>query len=114
MNMMMRKLAGSVVVTAMLILAVPAQAQSFGMFFGDQSSEKQASDMWDEPLFVSCMTDRQIRDFIAARGYTNIALNVPNERHIQVRGTKDGWVYLIDLNYCAARISGVQQLRPAK
>lgn len=115
----MNKFVGSAVVAAMLMLAVPAHAQSFGMFFGDESSEKQAfgsstSDRWGEPLFVSCLTDRQIRDFIAARGYTDIALNVANDRHIQVRGTKDGWVYLIDFNFCTARIADVQQLRPAK
>ena len=83
----------------------PAQAQGFGFFFGDGPSN----------FFQqrTCLTDHQIRDAIANKGYSNIYLNVPNARHIQVRATKGAWVYLLDFNYCSARIEGRQKLRPA-
>jgi hypothetical protein len=60
------------------------------------------------------MTDRQIRDDIAARGYSDVALNIPNDKHVEVRATRDGWVYLLDFNFCSGRIVDVMQLRPAQ
>ncbi|WP_332690868.1 hypothetical protein [Devosia sp.] len=101
----------AIALTALLLgagAAMPAQAQSFGfgIFFGDE-----ASDFYPER--ITCMTDRQIRDAVAARGYTNIYLNVAMEKNIQVRATRDGWVYLLDFNFCSGRIEGRQQLRPA-
>lgn len=86
----------------------PAQAQNlnFGIFFGDE-----ASDFYPER--ITCLTDRQIRDTVARRGYTDIYLNVAMDKHIQVRATRDGWVYLLDFNYCTGRIEGRQRLRPA-
>jgi hypothetical protein len=97
--------------TALLLstgAAIPTQAQSFGfgIFFGDEASDFH-------PERITCMTDRQIRDAVAARGYSNIALNVAMEKNIQVRATRDGWVYLLDFNFCTGRIEGRQQLRPA-
>ena len=98
-------------ITAMLFAAsaaMPAQAQSagFGIFFGDEEDDFF-------PERITCLTDRQIRDEIAARGYTDIALNVPNDKHIEVRATRDGWVYLLDFNFCSARIVDRVLLRPA-
>ncbi|KRA42571.1 hypothetical protein [Devosia sp. Root635] len=89
-------------------LAVPAQAQSFrfGIFFGDE-----ASDFYPER--ITCLSNYQIRQAVADRGYTNIYLNVPMEKHIEVRATRDGWVYLLDFNYCTGRIEDRTQLRPA-
>lgn len=89
--------------------AMPAQAQSFsfGFRFGDERT-----DMF--PHRVVCLTDRQIRDAIARRGYSNIYLNVPNEQRIQVRASRDGWVYLLDFDFCRDRIRGARQLRPAR
>lgn len=86
---------------------VPAvQAQSFGIFFGDEPSDFA-------PQFAVCLSDNQIRNWIADRGYTNVALNVPNDKHIEVRATKDGTVYLLDFNYCTGVIEGQQRLRAA-
>lgn len=101
----------AIALTALLLgtgATMPSQAQSFGLgiFFGDQASDFH-------PQRITCMTDRQIRDAVAARGYTNIALNVAMEKNIQVRATRDGWVYLLDFNFCSGRIEGRQQLRPA-
>jgi hypothetical protein len=92
-----------------LALSGPVNAQSsfnFGFRFGDQ-----ATDFF--PQRAICLTDRQIREAIARRGYTNIALNVPNDRRIEVRAVQDGWVYLIDFDFCANRVRGVKALRPA-
>ncbi|MCW5722111.1 MAG: hypothetical protein KIS86_13305 [Devosia sp.] len=79
----------------------------FGFRFGDQLTDFY-------PQRALCLTDRQIREAIARRGYTDIALNVPNERRIQVRAVRDGWVYLIDFDFCADRVRGVKALRPAR
>lgn len=97
----------------LLIPAVPAQAQApgFGVFFGDEESDFFGEQFYPER--ITCMTDRQIRDDIAARGYTDIALNVANDKRIEVRATRDGIVYLIDFNFCSGRIVNTMQLRPA-
>jgi hypothetical protein len=101
----------AVALTALLLggsVIAPVQAQSFnfGIFFGDEPSDFY-------PERITCMTNRQIRDAVAARGYTNIYLNVAMEKNIQVRATRDGWVYLLDFNFCSGRIEGRQRLRPA-
>lgn len=101
----------AVLVAAMALGAgasAPAQAQqfNFGIFFGDERSDFY-------PERITCLTDRQIRDAVAARGYHDIYLNVAMDKHIQVRATRNGWVYLLDFNYCTGRIEGRQRLRPA-
>ena len=102
--------------TAVLLTAAPsfpahAQSSGFGVFFGDEESDFFERDYFPER--ITCMTDRQIRDDIAGRGYTNIALNVANRDRIEVRATRDGWVYLLDFNFCSGSILGRTQLRPA-
>ena len=96
-------------VTALVLatsLAAPAQAQAFGIFFGDERSDFV-------PEFAICLNDNQIRNSIADLGYTDISLNVPNDKHIQVRATQGGDVYLLDFNYCTGRIEEARYLRPA-
>jgi hypothetical protein len=99
-----------IAMTALLLgsAAMPAQAQipGFGVYFGDEESDFF-------PERITCMTDRQIRDDIAARGFTDVALNVPNDKHVEVRATRDGIVYLLDFNFCSGRIVKVTELRPA-
>ena len=89
-------------------IAAPVQAQSatFGIFFGDEESDFF-------PQRITCMGDYQIRQAVAARGYGDIHLNVMNDGHVEVRATRDGWVYLLDFNYCSGRIEDRKQLRPA-
>lgn len=93
---------------ALMGFSGPAQAQNFrfGIFFGDE-----ASDFYPER--ITCLSDYQVRQAVAARGYTHIALNIMNDKHVEVRATRDGWVYLLDFNYCTGRIEGRQKLRPA-
>lgn len=88
--------------------AAPAGAQgfNFGLHFGDEADDLV-------PQLPMCLTDRQIRDAIARRGYTDISLNVPDDKRVRVRATQGGVVYLIDYNYCADYIRGRQALRPA-
>lgn len=98
----------AVLMAAMLLgtgAAAPVQAQGFGIFFGDERS-----DFFPERFI--CLTDRQIRQAVADEGYSDIFLNVPNNKHIQVRATQGGWVYLLDFNYCSGRIESRQRLRP--
>jgi len=87
-------------------VAAPVQAQPFGLFFGDERS-----DFYPERL--SCLTDYQIRQAIADLGYHDIYLNVAMDKRIQVRATQGEWVYLIEFNYCSARIESLKRLRPA-
>lgn len=107
----MKAIWGTLMALAMAAACVaPATAQSsFGFEFGFGN---RGFDPY--PQRAICLTDRQIRQSIAARGFSQIALNVPNERRIQVRAVREGWVYLIDFDFCADRIRGVTQLRPAR
>ncbi len=96
-------------VAALAALPLPAQAQGtlkFGIIFGDEQADFY-------PRRAICLTNHQMRESMAARGYTDIALNVPNDGRIEIRASWDGWVYLIDFDYCRDRIVGVRQLRPA-
>lgn len=101
----------AIALTALLLgtsVTIPAQAQTarFGIFFGDQQSDFF-------PERITCLSDYQVRQAVARRGYTNIYLNIMNDKHVEVRATRDGWVYLLDFNYCSGRIEGRTKLRPA-
>ncbi|MBD8064534.1 hypothetical protein IC608_03485 [Devosia sp. PTR5] len=87
--------------------AASAQSMNFGIHFGDEPDD------FFPPLPI-CLTDRQIRDAIADRGFSDIFLNVANEGQIQVRATRGNWVYLIDFDYCRDRIDDITRLRPAR
>lgn len=104
---MVKKILAAAMLSVLALVPMPASAQvSFGFHFGDEPRDFY-------PQLPMCLTDHQIRQAIARRGYSNIALNVPNEKRIQVRATQDGWVYLIDFDFCADRIRGQRALRPA-
>lgn len=87
--------------------AANAQSFGFGIHFGDGPEDFL-------PERRLCQTDRQIRETIAAAGYTDISLNVPNDEFIKVRATHDGWVYQLNYNYCRAYIKEWIRLRPAR
>lgn len=94
---------------AFVVAASPVQAQlGFGIFFGDEED-----DFFAPPERITCMTDRQIRDAVAAEGFSNIYLNVPNDGHVEVRATIDGWVYLLEYDFCRGYIEEARRLRPA-
>lgn len=104
---MVKKIIAAAMLSALALVPMPASAQvSFGFHFGDEPRDFY-------PQLPMCLSDLQIREAIARRGYTNISLNVANEKRIQVRATQDGWVYLIDFDFCADRIRGQKALRPA-
>ncbi len=103
----MRKLAAIVIASAgLLVQPAAAQNLNFGIFFGDERSDFF-------PERITCLNDYQVRQAVAARGYDNIALNVEMDNHIQVRATRDGWVWLLDFNICTGRIENRERLRPA-
>jgi len=104
---MVKTTLAAAMVIGLALAPVPASAQiSFGFHFGDERSDFY-------PQLPMCLTDRQIREAIARRGYEDISLNVAEGRRIRVRATQDGWVYLIDFDFCADRIRGREVLRPA-
>ena len=88
-------------------VAAPVQAQRFGIFFGDERQDFL-------PERITCLTQYQIRQAIADLGYTDIYLNVPMEKNIEVRATRGDWVYLLDFNFCSAQVEGRSRLRPAR
>jgi hypothetical protein len=105
---MIKRVFAAAMMTVLALAPIPAAAQiGFGFHFGDEPRDFY-------PRFPICLTDRQIRESIAHRGYSNISLNVANGRRIQVRASQDGWVYLIDFDFCADRIRGRQALRQAR
>lgn len=113
---MMHKFAAALLMALLIGAAVPAQAQSFGIFFGDEPSDFLLDDEASErvPELAMCLNDNQIREAIAAEGFSDIALNAPNEKHIQVRASRDGTVYLLNFNFCTGRIEEQRPLRAVK
>ena len=86
-----------------ILLPVPANAALF-----QRHSDGSVS---FDPLL--CMTDYQVRQSVAQRGFTHILLNAPIETQVQVKATKGRSVYLIDFDRCGGGIDGVQRLGPA-
>jgi hypothetical protein len=94
--------------------AAPAMAQSPGFGFGDGFDEYDRDHDRFFPELIMCLTDNQVRQAVADRGYTNISLNVPNDKRVQVRATKGGTVYLLKFNLCTGRIEDRDALRRAQ
>jgi|GEM_PF-895374 len=60
-------------------------------------------------------TDYQVRRQVARRGYTNVYLGGQiGNNSVQVRATKDGWVYLMTYNRCSNEIGDYRRLRAAR
>lgn len=105
-------------ITVMLGLSVAApaaMAQSLTFGFGiGQGYDDEDDDFFGPPQLAMCLTDSQIRRSIAERGYSQIALNIPNGKRVEVRATKGGTVYLLKFNFCTDRIEGRTALRRAQ
>ena len=86
-------------------LPVAAQNLQFQFGFGTDGFG------FRRPLICVELTDRQIRDAVRSQGYTNIFLNVRNDRRIQVRATRGGWVYLLRVSTCTGAILDRERLR---
>lgn len=87
--------------------ALPVQAQSMQFQFGFGTDGFG----YRRPLICIELTDRQIRNAVRDQGYTNIYLNVRNDRRIQVRATRGDWVYLLRLSTCTGAILNRDRLR---
>ena len=61
--------------------------------------------------FCMNMSDAQIRQLVKDAGYHSIYLNVENDHRIEVRAAKKGWVYLLTVNTCRAKIIDRDKLR---
>jgi hypothetical protein len=66
---------------------------------------------WAHKTICIELTDYQIRTAIKARGYDNVYLNVRSDRRIQVRATRNGWVYLLSVNTCTGSVVDRHRLR---
>jgi hypothetical protein len=91
-----------------LLAAMPAQAAGVQFQFG-------ASEGFGFKRHLICieLTDAQIRAAVKEQGYSNIYLNVRNDRRIQVRATKGEWVYLLRVSTCTGAILDRDRLRHA-
>jgi|GEM_PF-5569379 len=58
-----------------------------------------------------CYTDYQVRQAVAAQGFTNIYLNAAMESHMRVRATRKGVLYALDFNICTGQIVSIERLR---
>ncbi len=92
---------------ALTSAAVPATAAQFHFGFGTDGFG------FRRPLVCIELTDRQIRNAVRDQGYTNIYLNVRNDRRIQVRATRGDWVYLLRVSTCTGAILDRDRLRRA-
>ena len=88
-------------------LPVAAQGMQFHFGFGNDGFG------YRRPLVCIELTDRQIRNAVRDQGYRNIYLNVRNDRRIQVRATRGGWVYLLRVSTCTGTILYRERLRRA-
>lgn len=86
---------------------VPASAAQFHFGFGTDGFG------FRRPLVCIELTDRQIRNAVRDQGYSNIFLNVRNDRRIQVRATRGDWVYLLRVSTCTGTILHRERLRRA-
>ncbi len=93
---------------ALAASAVPAHAATLQFQFGIGDGFG-----FRRPLICIELTDRPLREAVAAQGYRNIYLNVRNERRIQVRATKGEWVYLLRVSTCSGAILDRDRLRRA-
>ncbi|MDB5505648.1 MAG: hypothetical protein JWR75_286 [Devosia sp.] len=101
---LLRTLAAAATALTIGMTAMPASAgSSFNFGFGFGSN-------FDDHFPVICMTDYQIRNYFADRGYYDVKLNVPNEQRIQVKASRDGATYLIRFNFCTSRIIDSQRI----
>ncbi|MBN9311056.1 hypothetical protein [Devosia sp.] len=92
---------------ALAASAAPAGAAQFHFGFGTDGFG------FRRPLICIELTDRQIRNAVRDQGYSNIYLNVSNNRRIQVRATRGDWVYLLRVSTCTGTILSRERLRPA-
>jgi hypothetical protein len=92
---------------ALVSTAVPASAAQFSFGFGTDGFG------FRRPLVCIELTDRQIRNAVRDQGYSNISLNVRNDRRIQVRATRGDWVYLLRVSTCTGAILYRDRLRRA-
>ena len=91
-----------------------AQTLNFGFGFGHGFDDDEDDDFFGPRQLAICLTDSQIRRSIANRGYSQISLNVPNHKRVQVRATKGGVVYLLKFNFCTNQIEERTALRRAQ
>lgn len=84
---------------------LPAGAAQFHFGFGTDGFG------FRRPLVCIELTDRQIRNAVRDQGYSNIYLNVRNDRRIQVRATRGDWVYLLRVSTCTGTILDRDRLR---
>lgn len=91
--------------------SIPAQAQPAGFGVHQDNGFFDFSPRYPER--ITCLTDNQVRQVVRNNGFTDVYLNVMNNKHVEVRATRDGWVWLLDFNYCTGRIEDGYQLRRA-
>jgi hypothetical protein len=98
---------------AFLALALAATAATGTPAMAQFIPDFGEGEFYDGPFRLCLSTNYAIRRAISRQGYTNIYLNVENDRRIEARATKGKWVYLLNVNSCSGRVLSRQRLRPA-
>ena len=92
------------------LLAAPAQAQSMGFPFPDPDNEGLGPWQFGRG---SCFTEHELRNYLEDKGYTHVLFGVFDSARVPVKATMDGFIYLMDVNYCSGRIVSKRQFKPA-
>lgn len=102
-------LQAAVIGLSLVAATLPAAAQGMQFQFGFGNDGFG----YRRPLVCVELTDRQIRNAVRDQGYSNISLNVRNDRRIQVRATRGDWVYLLRVSTCTGTVLYRDRLRRA-
>jgi hypothetical protein len=111
----------AVIVTAIALAAVPAQAQKLGTEFsfggGKAQSDTQSfsTQRHSGPSIQICLTNRQIRRGLRDYGFTDIQFvrNLPRERVVVEALYEDDWYYSMRVHRCKGYVDRVRPLYPA-
>lgn len=92
-----------------LVLAMGLVASAAAPVMAEDGPHRWPTPRWYP--FCLNMTDAQIRRLVRDAGYHSIYLNVENDHRIEVRAARKGWLYLLTVNTCRARIIDRERLR---
>lgn len=67
-------------------------------------------------FYFSCATNYQLRKAVAAQGFTNIYIggNIGTSGNLEMRATRKGTVYLLEVDKCTGKVESMTALRKAQ
>ncbi len=98
----------AVALAAVVLSAMPVQAQQSVPFEGDRERPRRLG------AGAICLMDHQVNRWLEARGWDNVRRGSQHGFVIETRGERDGMVWAVFVNLCDRRIVEAEQLRPAR